>query len=460
VVDSCRIFTRNARTCALVKMGSVQEAANAVRTLPGFLKEKADPSFRWVVKFAEADLGASNRGDGKGIGKGSKGKYDTDPSDNLYVKGLPLNITDAQLQSTFAQAGKVVETKILRYPDAKECSALIRMGSVADAEHAMDVLQGAAPEGSVPPLTIRFRGKDSVASDNLFVKGLTVDFSQEDLHELFSSCGTVRRCRLLDTPAKHSAPDAVALVQMASPQEAAMAIETLSGRVPSGMGPQMTIRFAAPKAETVSEDVATDNVYAKGLPLGTPDYLLRPVFAQFGTVVRLKVLEPREGEATDCAALIQMSSVEEAKAAVENLNGHVLAAPLPPMRVRYAGKDQAPASNLYVAGLPLSVQEPQLKAIFAGCGSVVRLRLLKQPGRLETHALVQMSTAEEATECIKQLNGVPPEGSMFWPTLVVRFATNRAQQGRGEGKTKGSEGPRVPGSTQPEQQVRIARRAA
>jgi len=145
----------------------------------------------------------------------------------------------------------------------------------------------------------------------------------------------------------------------------------------------------------------------------------------------------------------------------KDLNGHVLAAPLPPMRVRYAGKDQAPASNLYVAGLPLSVQEPQLKAIFARCGSVVRLRLLKQPGRLETHALVQMSTAEEATEAIKQLNGVPPEGSMFWPTLVVRFATNRAQQGRGEGKTKGSEGPRVPGSTQPEQRGRSsANRAA
>merc|ERR1719316_433606 len=95
------------------------------------------------------------------------------------------------------------------------------------------------------------------------------------------------------------------------------------------------------------------------------------------------------------------------------------------MRVRYAGKDQQAGSNLYVAGLPITIHEQQLRATFAQCGTVVRLRLLVQNGRPETHALVQMASFEEAEAAIRMLHGTPPES--LGPTLVVRYATNRAR---------------------------------
>jgi len=222
--------------------------------------------------------------------------------------------------------------------------------------------------------------------------------------------------------------DIAALVQMSSAEEASRVIQTLNGRVPDGVGPQMQIRYAEPKASggKTNEQTPSDNLYVKGLPLGTPDFLLRAVFQQFGTVVRLKVLEPRGGEAMDCAALVQMSNIEESKASVEALHGKVLAAPLPPMRVRFAGKDQQPGANLYVAGLPLTVHEQQLRTTFATCGTVVRLRLLVQTGRPETHALVQMYSQEEAEACIEKLHGQPPES--LGPTLVVRYATNQNKE--------------------------------
>lgn len=227
--------------------------------------------------------------------------------------------------------------------------------------------------------------------------------------------------------------DSAALVQMSSVEEAALAIQMLDGRVPEGVGPQMVIRYAEPKlvgsaptGSSTSGQTPSDNLYVKGLPLGTPDFLLRAVFAQFGSVVRLKVLEPRGGEALDCAALVQMANVEESKAAVKALHGRVLAAPLPPMRVRFAGKDQQPGSNLYVAGLPTTIHEQQLRATFAQSGTVVRLRLLVQNGRPETHALVQMASFEEAEAAIRMLHGTPPES--LGPTLVVRYATNRVRE--------------------------------
>jgi len=281
----------------------------------------------------------------------------------------------------------------------------------------------------VPPLTIRYHGKDpSVASDNLYVKGLPLNFTQDHVHLLFGQCGTVRRSRILLPPPSHVAVDSAALVQMASAEESTRAIQMLNGRVPEGVGPQMAIRFAELRVAGGSDapdQTPSDNLYVKGLPLGTPDFLLRAVFAQFGTVVRLRVLEPRKGEALDCAALVQMASVEDAQAAVQALHGRMLAAPLPPMRVRFAGKEseQQPGTNLYVAGLPVAIHEQQLRASFEQCGTVVRFRLLVQPGRPETHALVQMSTLEEAERAIEKLHNHPPES--LGPTLIVRYATNR-----------------------------------
>jgi len=231
---------------------------------------------------------------------------------------------------------------------------------------------------------------------------------------------------------------------MTTVEEAGRVIAHLNGVAPPELKAQMTIRFAEVKAEVSrSEQMPTDNLYVKGLPVGCPEFLLRAVFSQYGNVVRLKVLDPRGSEATDCAALVQLADVSEAKAAVEALHGRVLAAPMPPMRVRFAGKDPQPGSNLYVAGLPMTVHEQQLRQTFGQCGHVVRLRLLVQPGRPETHALVQMSDIEEACRAIDLLNGSPPES--LGPTLIVRYANNRSGQGRGEeGGDQGDDHDEVP----------------
>lgn len=463
-VLSARVFTRNGRTCSLVKMSSVQEADQACRTAPAH-PAMGDSKTRWLVKFADSDAGSGGKGDGMGGGKGKmgdKGGYggytgggkgyggfsfgeqkprrereqkDVSPSENLYVKGLPPRVTDGQLHNTFSKVGKVVELKILRYSDSLECAALVRMDAVESASAAIEKLNGTTPEGAVPPLSVSFHGKDPAStSDNLYVKGLPLNLNQDHLHLLFGQCGTVKRSRVLPASPNYEALDSAALVQMGNGDEAAKAIQMLNGRVPDMVGPQMVIRFAEPKSTTENKPQPSDNLYVKGLPLGTPDFLLRAVFVQFGTVVRLKILEPRGNEAMDCAALVQMASVEEAQASVESLHGRVLAAPLPPMRVRFAGKDQEESANLYVAGLPTTIMEQQLRQTFAECGNVVRLRLLVDGGKPETHALVQMGSVEEAQVAIDKLHNEPPEST--GPTLIVRFAADRPKK---EGDEDGEE---------------------
>eukprot|EP00929_Paragymnodinium_shiwhaense_P081207 TRINITY_DN4243_c0_g1_i1.p1 TRINITY_DN4243_c0_g1~~TRINITY_DN4243_c0_g1_i1.p1 ORF type:complete len:764 (-),score=227.24 TRINITY_DN4243_c0_g1_i1:236-2527(-) len=462
-VMSVRLLTKNNRTNAVVKMANQQDADRALRTIPrqqgwsvkydsmdGDGKGKGGdrqaafgtggkaPNFGPSMGFGDqwqqqqpqmTTFGGSSRQQG-GKGKGKSERSRGEPSSNLYVRGLPLTITEGQLHRTFNKVGKVVELKILRYADSQECSALVRMDSVESATAGIDTLNGSAPEGVVQTLRVSFQGKGATTpSDNLYVKGLPPDCTSDDLQMLFSQCGTVRRCCLLPPGSNATtASDAVALVQMSSTNEASKAIQALNGKLPPGAKPQMWIRFAEAKSQNDKELMEpTNNLYVKGLPLGTPNYLLRCIFGQHGTVTWLRVMAPKDpSESGDCVALVEMSTVEEAKAAVEALHGKVLSAPQPPMRVRFAGKEQKPGANLYIAGLAPTIQEQQLHQTFEKVGKVVRLRLLEKAESAETHALVQMGSLEEAEKAIEELNDVCPDSS--GPMLIVRYARERIQK--------------------------------
>lgn len=252
VVTACRVFAGNGRTCALVKMENVDQAAQVVM---------AWRSSEWTVKFAEADMG-SKKAAGPKANKSRELKKI--PCDNLYVKGLPPGITEAELRSTFSKAGKVLEMKIMRHSDHKEdCAALIRMGSLEDAKNAIDLLHGTSP--TVPPLSLSYYGKDARNRDNLYVKGLPLEFTKDQLEEIFKTFGVVRRCRILMPPPK--AQDAAALVQMASVEQAARAMKALDGRPPPGSH-EMQIHFA--EKEVHHAERLSNNIYVKGLPLALP----------------------------------------------------------------------------------------------------------------------------------------------------------------------------------------------
>eukprot|EP00928_Gymnodinium_smaydae_P000201 TRINITY_DN10073_c0_g2_i1.p1 TRINITY_DN10073_c0_g2~~TRINITY_DN10073_c0_g2_i1.p1 ORF type:complete len:741 (-),score=147.08 TRINITY_DN10073_c0_g2_i1:154-2376(-) len=453
-VLSCRVFSRNDRHCALVKMGSVQAAQQARNVVS---------QRGWLVKPAHADSG-DGRGDfgggGKSGGKGGGGKQERnfgggggggggggwgswggnansnsggrtgkqrqdreplgDPSECLYVRGLPITVSEGQLLKTFQKAGILEETKIMRYWDTMESAALLRMDSLESAKKAIDTLAGTPLADTVPPISVTYHGKDSSEKgDNVFVKGLPPGMSSEELQVVFARIGTVRRCRIF--PPQHFSPnDAAGLVQMGSPQEAAAAIKELSGTVLQNMGVPMSIRYAAHKLEKEPEQPPNTNLYVKGLPYGTPNDLLRSIFDKYGKVTWAKTMEPRNSLAVDCVAIVEMSTLDEAKEALQALHGTKLEVPMPPMRVRFAGKEQKPGNNLYVTGLPYEILEGHLRSMFEKAGRVTRLRFVGGPDSWEPHALIQMASEEDAQKAIDELNGTVPEVEA--PVLIVKYA--------------------------------------
>jgi len=432
-----------------VKFATVAAAARAIDALEG--------SNGWAVKPANNDTGGAGKGWGKGYywvpegagfdDWGSRGagwiwqpnerpktgeaeRPEPAPSDNLYVKDLPPGISEEEVHATFSKVGSVVECRVLRWDNASGCAALVRMASMELAARARAQLSGTVHDSCLVPLQVGLQEKKGgeKVEDHLYIKGLPCTSTPDQLRTLFGRFGTVTWCRVLPLPFEPrngSVPDVAALVQMSSPSEAQFAIEGLNGRTSAELGQPMTVRFAEskPGGPEQADAKPNNNIYVKGWPVGFPDFLLQSIFQQYGSVLRLRLLDNPDPEQPTCAALVQMSRVEEAAVAVRQLHGRTMAVSVPPIHVRYAGKDQGNSDNLYVSSLPRTITESSLRQTFLKYGEIKRLRLLQQPGSHETRALVQLGSPQAAAQALRELDGSTP--NFKGPTLFVAYAAKR-----------------------------------
>ena len=81
------------------------------------------------------------------------------------------------------------------------------------------------------------------------------------------------------------------------------------------------------------------------------------------------------------------------------------------------------SNKLYVGGLPYTVAEDQLQALFSEHGTVESAKVIsdRMTGRSRGFGFVEMSSQEEAEEAIDKLNGTALEGR----TLTVNEAKPR-----------------------------------
>lgn len=88
---------------------------------------------------------------GKGGGSGSQ--------DNLFVAGLPMDMSEEKLRELFGLYGAVTQCKILPdQPMKTDRAALVRFGDEAQAKWMVDNMNGNIPVGMSAPLTVRFAG--------------------------------------------------------------------------------------------------------------------------------------------------------------------------------------------------------------------------------------------------------------------------------------------------------------
>jgi len=81
------------------------------------------------------------------------------PSSKLYMRGLPLGITEQQLQVIVGAYGTVASCKVLPSPPtgATDCACIVQMSTAEGAKWLVENLDGNIPQGLSTPVSVKYK---------------------------------------------------------------------------------------------------------------------------------------------------------------------------------------------------------------------------------------------------------------------------------------------------------------
>ena len=157
---------------------------------------------------------------------------------------------------------------------------------------------------------------------NLFVRGIPLHWTEEQMVELFSQFGELSSLRLV----KHSVRKTslgYGFVRYHLAQDASAAINTLHGKMLDGQALQVKLADSdagPPSTSSVSGLSPCDTLYVKHVPLSFSKRDLERLFAQYGKVVDVKEF-PCLDQFRGSSALVKMESVASAALAIKHVHG-------------------------------------------------------------------------------------------------------------------------------------------
>ena len=350
-VESCTIMrdvqTKQSKGYGFVKYVKFEDAVNAKEKLHGkFVKDK-----QLQIKFASTDSNGL-----MGVHGGMIGAMGVDvasiPTDNVYVKGLPLDIDEGILREKFGAFGKIVSCRVIA------TTALIRFETVGEAEVAVREANGkmiVSEIGGAMPVSVSFNAKQQIMASlpthsNLYVWNIPRDMEEGSLKHLFEECGEVESVNIMRDKMSQVSKG-YGFVKFIRYEEAEKAIEKVSGRVlrEDLAHRPLQVKFANTDSSGVAgssgrgggeaggsgggvggsamTNPPSENIYIKGLPTDSNENDLVNAFAQFGRIISCTRIAT--------TGIIGFQSVEEASRAVQGANGTTLLGGSVPLMVTF-----------------------------------------------------------------------------------------------------------------------------
>mmetsp|Transcript_22253 Transcript_22253/g.50816 ORF Transcript_22253/g.50816 Transcript_22253/m.50816 type:complete len:620 (+) Transcript_22253:99-1958(+) len=158
---------------------------------------------------------------------------------NNILSGQPL---ESGMQVQFAAQWDASKGKM----KATSCApisygAAVVQQQVAAVQYAMPMAcPYAAPMAA--PMAVAVPQQQQLPCDNLFISGLPLGTSEDQIREVFTPYGTISSIRIL--PNTGAKPDTAALVQMVDIAMAQWMVENLDGNIPVGLSTPIGVRYS------------------------------------------------------------------------------------------------------------------------------------------------------------------------------------------------------------------------
>ncbi|CAN4116419.1 unnamed protein product [Withania somnifera] len=344
---------------------------------------------------------------------------------SLYVGDLETSVDEGQLFEVFNQAAQVVSVRVCRDQSRRASLgyAYVNFTSPQDAATARELLNFTPVNGK--PMRIMFSHRDPSLRKsgyaNVFIKNLDSSVDNKALQDTFAAFGTVLSCKVAVDSNGHS--KGYGFVQFDQDEAAQKAINRLNGMLINDK--QVYVGYFI-RGQERSRPNASDkftNVYVKNLPETTNDEDLKKLFEKYGTITSALVMMDTYGKSR-CFGFVNFETSDAAAAAVEKLNGSSLNE-----KVLYVGKAQKKSereadlranfeqerasqfeklkgANLYLKNLDDTVNDENLKELFAEYGSITSCKVIRDAkGVSKGSGFVAFSNPEEATRALNEMNG-------------------------------------------------------
>ncbi|XP_017877015.1 ELAV-like protein 1 isoform X9 [Ceratina calcarata] len=229
---------------------------------------------------------------------------------NLYVSGLPKNMTQQDLENLFSPYGRIITSRILcdNITGLSKGVGFIRFDQRVEAERAIQELNGTVPKGSNEPITVKFANNPS--NNNKALPPLAAYLAPQATRRyggpIHHPTGRFRYIPLSPLSSTGKAMLAInkGLQSRYSPLAGdLLANSMLPGNAMNGSGWCIFVYNLAPETE--------ENV-------------LWQLFGPFGAVQSVKVIRDLQTNKCKGFGFVTMTNYDEAVVAIQSLNGYTL----------------------------------------------------------------------------------------------------------------------------------------
>ncbi|XP_023290491.1 ELAV-like protein 3 isoform X2 [Orussus abietinus] len=293
-VESCKLIrdkvTGQSLGYGFVNYHRPEDAEKAINTLNGLRLQNKTIKVSYARPSSEAIKGA-----------------------NLYVSGLPKNMTQQDLENLFSPYGRIITSRILcdnitvrqfvtgggdNLPGLSKGVGFIRFDQRVEAERAIQELNGTIPKGSSEPITVKFANNPS--NNNKALPPLAAYLAPQ-------------ATRRFGGPIHHPTGRFSASKTMLAINKGLHRYSPLAGDL-----------LANPMLPGNAMNGSGWCIFVYNLAPETEENVLWQLFGPFGAVQSVKVIRDLQTNKCKGFGFVTMTNYEEAVVAIQSLNGYTL----------------------------------------------------------------------------------------------------------------------------------------